>query len=208
MFPQRDKNVADPQDSEVKQVSLGQGFHSVLATNCKAYEAKSHQLSRTNALTTESKTSVLDKHGTALFIKRQLPLTPLASPTHREICHIHTSDKSEHVTPSFADAEQAVAEGWGQRHRLSGTDWLHLGYTMVYVPRSVEETAVLCKILQAGVDYMQTASWGLERSYETYPRLCMLVVSQTIDIDPKAKQLRPHPDHMRQFGCTAYVSDH
>lgn len=63
---------------------------------------------------------------------------------------------SGHVTLSFADAEEVIAKGWGERHRLSGTDWIHLGYTMVYVPRTVGETEVLCRIFKAGVDFMKS----------------------------------------------------
>ena len=85
-----------------------------------------------------------------------MQLTALASPTQREICHIHSSDLSGHVTLSFVDAQEVIAKGWGERHRLSGTDWIHLGYTMLYLPRTVEETEVFAKIFQAGVDYMRS----------------------------------------------------
>ena len=64
---------------------------------------------------------------------------------------------SGHVTLSFADAEEVISKGWGERHRLSGTDWIHLGYTMVYVPCSVEETEVFGKIFQAWIDFMNSA---------------------------------------------------
>lgn len=63
---------------------------------------------------------------------------------------------SGHVTLSFADAAEVIAKGWGERHRLSGTEWIHLGYTMVYVPRSVEEVETFIRIFQAGVDYMKS----------------------------------------------------
>ena len=63
---------------------------------------------------------------------------------------------SGHVTLSFADAQEVIAKGWGERHRLSGTDWIHLGYTMVYVPRTVEEAEVICRIFQAGIDFMRS----------------------------------------------------
>lgn len=59
------------------------------------------------------------------------------------------------MTLSFADAEEVIVKGWGERHRLSGTDLIHLGYTMVYVPRSVAETEVLQRIFQAGVEFMK-----------------------------------------------------
>lgn len=115
------------------------------------------QLARENKRSTEWKTSCLEKHGKALFIRSSIPLSPLAGPTQGEICHIHGTDLSSHVTLSFPDAEEIIAKGWGERHRLSGTDWIHLGYTMVYVPNSVEEVEAFRKIFQAGIDYMKSA---------------------------------------------------
>lgn len=122
----------------------------------QGYQTAFENLGEKNKDCTEWKTSALEKHGTALFLMPFIPLTPLASPTQREICHIHTSDMSGHVTLSFADAQEVIAKGWGERHRLSGTEWIHLGYTMVYVPRSVEEVDVFMRIFQAGVDYMRS----------------------------------------------------
>ena len=63
---------------------------------------------------------------------------------------------SDHVTLSFAGAQEVIAKGWGERHRLSGTSWIHLGYTMVYVPKTVEETKILVKIFQAGNEHMKS----------------------------------------------------
>ncbi|KAI1401745.1 hypothetical protein F4819DRAFT_486297 [Hypoxylon fuscum] len=140
VYPQRERNAADPQDPEVK----------------KTYMDAFNNLGEINAESTEWKTSALEKHGQALFIKRSLPLTPLAGPTSREICHIHGTDLSGHVTLSFKDAEEVISKGWGERHRLSGTDWIHLGYTLLYVPNTVEETQTLIKIYQAGIDYMKS----------------------------------------------------
>ena len=92
-----------------------------------------------------------------MFVKSSDRESPLTAPCKGEICHIHTSDKSAHVTLSFADAEEVIAKGWGERHRLSGTECIHLGYTMVYVPRSVKETEVMGKIFQPSIDYMREA---------------------------------------------------
>ena len=97
----------------------------------------------------------MEKRGKALFLKADLPLRQLAAPNKREICHIHTSDMSAHVTLSFADAQEVISKGFGERHRLSGTRMLPLGYTMLYVPRSIEEVDVLVEIFQAGIDYMR-----------------------------------------------------
>ncbi|KAI1084688.1 hypothetical protein F5B20DRAFT_576010 [Whalleya microplaca] len=140
VYPQRERNAADPQDPEVKQ----------------AYLAAFEQLGKTNEGFTEWKTSALEKHGRALFLQDSVPLTPLAGPTQREICHIHSTDMSGHVTLSFVDAEEVISKGWGERHRLSGTDWIHIGFTMLYVPNTIEEAAVLTRIHQAGIDYMRS----------------------------------------------------
>lgn len=137
VFPQRERNAADPQDETIKA----------------AYQEAFKALANAD---TEWKTSVLEKHGTALFLRESLPLSPLAGPAQREICHIHGTDMSGHVTLSFADAQEVITKGWGERHRLSGTSWIHLGYTMVYVPNNLEEVQVFAKIFQAGVDYMKT----------------------------------------------------
>ncbi|KXT02517.1 hypothetical protein AC578_4170 [Pseudocercospora eumusae] len=101
-------------------------------------------------------TSKLEKRGIALFMEESMPLSPLVALSQREICHIHGTDLSAHVTLSFPDATEVIVKGWGERHRLSGTDRLHLGYTMVFVPNNVRETEVLARILQAGVDYMKS----------------------------------------------------
>ncbi|OTB02668.1 hypothetical protein M426DRAFT_24455 [Hypoxylon sp. CI-4A] len=140
VYPQRERNAADPQPPDVKQ----------------AYMEAFQGLGEVNEKSTEWKTSALEKHGQALFTKRSIPLTPLAGPTYREICHIHGTDLSGHVTLSFTDAEEVISKGWGERHRLSGTDWIHLGYTMLYVPNTVEETEILIKIHQSGIDYMKS----------------------------------------------------
>ncbi|KAI0007234.1 hypothetical protein F4779DRAFT_629265 [Xylariaceae sp. FL0662B] len=140
IYPQRERNAADPQSPELKQAYLG------------AFE----QLSKTNEGFTEWKTSALEKHGRALFLKDEVPLTPLAATTQREICHIHTSDTSGHVTLSFVDAEEVIGKGWGERHRLSGTSWIHLGLVMLYVPNTVDEIPVFTRIYQAGIDYMRS----------------------------------------------------
>lgn len=139
VYPQRERNASDYQDPVVKET----------------YQAMFHKLGEANP-DTEWKISALEKHGTALFLRQDVALTPIAGPTQREICHIHGTDLSGHVTLSFPDAMEVIEKGWGERHRLSGTDWVHLGYTMLYVPNSVEEVDVLVKIYQAGVEFMRT----------------------------------------------------
>ncbi|KAI5370766.1 hypothetical protein Slin15195_G016380 [Septoria linicola] len=140
VFPQRERNEDEPQDEQIRA----------------AYQAAFDRLGEANA-NMEWKTSVLEKHGPALFLGDTfLPVTPLAEYTKGEVCHIHLTDLSGHVTLSFADAAQVIEKGWGERHKLSGTDWLHLGYTMVFVPRNMEEVAVYTRIYQAGIDFMKS----------------------------------------------------
>ncbi|KAF7197225.1 hypothetical protein HII31_01650 [Pseudocercospora fuligena] len=138
VFPQRERPEDHPQPQDVRE----------------AYLAAFDKLIENSG--TEWGTSKLEKRGTALFMKESLPLSPLAVPSQGEICHIHGTDLSGHVTLSFPDAKEVIEKGWGERHRLSGTSRLHLGYTMVFVPNNVRETEVLAKILQAGVDYMKS----------------------------------------------------
>lgn len=140
IFPQRERNEKEPQDEDVRA----------------AYQAAVSRLSEVND-DLHWKTSVLERHGPALFLQDNLlPVTPLAKPTQGEICHIHRSDLSAHVTLSFADTKQVLEKGWGERHRLSGTERLHLGYTMLYVARNAQEVDVFVNILQAGIDYMKS----------------------------------------------------
>ncbi|KAI0380267.1 hypothetical protein F5Y04DRAFT_282031 [Hypomontagnella monticulosa] len=140
IYPQRERNADVPHDPVVK----------------KAYMDAFNNLGEVNAESTEWGISALEKHGQALFTKPSIPLTPLARPTEREICHIHVTDMSGHVTLSFKDAEEVITKGWGERHRLAGTDWIHLGYTLLYVPNTVEEAEILVKIHQASIDYMKS----------------------------------------------------
>lgn len=135
VFPQRERNDGEPQDAQVQA----------------AYQTAFEQLGEVNSRV-EWKTSVLEKHGRALFL--QDPVTPLISSSKGEICHVHRSDLSGHVTLSFADAREVIGKGWGEKHRLSGTETLHLGYTMLYVPRNVAEVDVYAQIYQAGIEYM------------------------------------------------------
>lgn len=102
----------------------------------------------------EWKTSVLERRGEAAFVKPSIALPTLAEKSQREIGHVHASDLSGHLMLSLADARDVVAKGWGERHGLSGTRLLPLGYTMIYVPRAVEEVGVYSRIFQAGIDYV------------------------------------------------------
>ncbi|KAI0479208.1 hypothetical protein GGR56DRAFT_673144 [Xylariaceae sp. FL0804] len=137
-LPHRERNADVPIHPEVKKALL------------EAYE----QLGRFDEQRTEWKTSELEKRGRALFLRESVPLTALGPPSCREVCHVHTSDLTCHVTLSYADAIEVISKGWGERHRMSGTPVLNLGFTLLYVPNTVEEVAVIARLLQAGLDYM------------------------------------------------------
>lgn len=137
-YAQRKRNAADPHDEAVKTAYL-EAF--------KRLEIES----------TQWKISGMEKHGTALFLRDTLALSSIAESFQRDVCHIDGTDMSGHVTLSFADAQEVIAKGWGERHRLSGTRWFHLGYTMVYIPNNVAEIEVFAKIFRAGVGYMRNA---------------------------------------------------
>ncbi|KAI1207021.1 uncharacterized protein F4807DRAFT_463085 [Annulohypoxylon truncatum] len=156
VYPQRERNAADPQPPDVKQASWSNVGNLYLLTYHKAYLDSFKKLGEINAEWTEWNISAMEKHGQALFTKPSIPLSPLAGPSAREICHIHGTDLSGHVTLSFPDAEEVISKGWGERHRLSGTGWIHLGFTMLYVPNTIEETEIFMKIFQAGIDYMKS----------------------------------------------------
>lgn len=111
-------------------------------------------LGHNNSQRTEWRTSVLERRGRALFRKPSVSSTPLTNRTSGEICHVHASDLSGHISLSYPDCREIIEKGWGERHRLSGTRFLPENYVMLYSPRSVEEIEVFVSILQAGVDYM------------------------------------------------------
>ena len=82
-----------------------------------------------------------------------IPTPVIAVKSRGEICHIHGSDGSCHVSLSYADAKEVISKGWGERHRLSGT-YVNLGYTFMYVPRDEEEVEIMGQIFKAGIGFM------------------------------------------------------
>ncbi|KAK5112160.1 hypothetical protein LTR62_004503 [Meristemomyces frigidus] len=109
--------------------------------------------------TVEIRNSSNQRHSHALYLGKQRSPPTLASMSEREIAHVHLSDLSAHVMLSLADAKEVVAKGWGLRHGLSGT-WLPLGWTMLFVPRTVDEVEVVVGIMEAGIRYMYMRSDG------------------------------------------------
>ena len=73
VFPQREKRTVDFQDPEVKKVSFVACCSKMITTNsCQAHHARFAEPGQTYASTTEWKTSALEKHWTALSLKRSL----------------------------------------------------------------------------------------------------------------------------------------
>ena len=99
---------------------------------------------------------MLERIGTAMFLKPTWNLPTLMIKWSREVCHIHQSDLSAHVFLSYADAKEVIAKGWGERHQLTGTRIVPLGYTMLYAPRDAGEVEVLGGILEAAVRYAES----------------------------------------------------
>ena len=91
-----------------------------------------------------------------MFLKYSYKVPALIAKCQREVLHIHESDMSAHVLLSLADAKDVIAKGWGERHRITGTAVIPLGYTLLYLPRNKEEVEVMEKILEAGVEYAKS----------------------------------------------------
>lgn len=125
--------------------------------------------------------SCFEKHGLALFMASCLELEaptvtphpgpnhinalmePFAKPTHlnptcadtAEICHLHASDSSMHLTLHPSDAALVIAHGWGERHPLAGglifgKRIVPSGFVMVYAPQDENHVGVLLDIVRAG----------------------------------------------------------
>lgn len=79
--------------------------------------------------------SCLEKHGLALFARH-----PLQTNCQGEICHVHDSDHSMHMSLHPDDIKEILQKGWGQRHPLA---WkgrfiqmpVSQDFVMIYAPR-------------------------------------------------------------------------
>lgn len=91
-----------------------------------------------------------------MFLRETYAVPTLIAKCAREVAHIHDTDKSGHLLLSLVDAKEVVNKSWGERHRLSGTALVPLGYTMLYVPRKIEEVDDLIKIFDAGIEYAKS----------------------------------------------------
>ncbi|KAL8994755.1 MAG: hypothetical protein Q9169_005365 [Polycauliona sp. 2 TL-2023] len=125
-----------------------------------------------NSKLLRSGNSCFEKHGLALFLCL-CPQCPDAEchtellhsgPTHMnrtcedtgEICHLHPSDSSMHLTLHPSDAALVISQGWGERHPLAGCAVLGIGgrllpegFVMVYAPQQESQIGILKDIVRA-----------------------------------------------------------
>ena len=112
--------------------------------------------------------SCFEKHGLALFLSenhqtRTPNLIRNTGTTHLnetckktgEICHLHGTDTSMHLTLHPHDAALVISHGWGERHPLAGRNifgkiLLPAGFVMVYAPNDESQIGVLMEIVRAG----------------------------------------------------------
>jgi hypothetical protein len=99
---------------------------------------------------------MLEAIGKAMFLRPEYAVPTLIAKCKGEVAHIHESDLSTHALLSLADAQQILSKGWGERHRMSGTMAIPLGYTLLYSPRNMEEVVVLVRIVEAAVEYAKS----------------------------------------------------
>lgn len=118
--------------------------------------------------------SCFEKHGLALFLSGEHDLNYPTVTKHLEsahlnetcqktgeICHLHGSESSMHLTLHPSDAALVISLGWGQRHPLAGrtvhpldrnflgTKLLPSGFVMVYAPSDESQIGVLMEIVRA-----------------------------------------------------------
>ncbi|KAH6657497.1 hypothetical protein BKA67DRAFT_190233 [Truncatella angustata] len=94
-------------------------------------------------------TSCFEKHGLGLFARHPVNYTCAG-----EICHVHNSDQSMHMTLHPDDVREVLLKGWGQRHPLACRGrWFKMPvprqFVMIYSPRTMDEVKIVCKIIEA-----------------------------------------------------------
>jgi len=103
---------------------------------------------------TEQRTSGFEKHGPAIFVKKDVPEENVAKvvvKSKREVAHVHETDGSAHVVmASHADCREVVEKGWGERHPLAGV-MVPKEYLLIYAPRDWDEVNVVRGIVEAAV---------------------------------------------------------
>lgn len=79
--------------------------------------------------------SSIEKHGLAMFARHAQ-----SNDRHAEICHVHESDHSMHMSLHPDDIKHMLEKGWGQRHPLASRNRVlkmpvPSNFVMVYAPR-------------------------------------------------------------------------
>ncbi|PNP46617.1 hypothetical protein TGAM01_v207242 [Trichoderma gamsii] len=111
------------------------------------------RLSAQNPTKFGTERSCLEKHGLALFARH-----PLQTNCQGEICHVHDSDHSMHMSLHPDDIKEILQKGWGQRHPLAWKGkYIQMPvaqeFVMVYAPRDEMELDIVCKIISAAIWY-------------------------------------------------------
>ncbi|KAF1915091.1 hypothetical protein BDU57DRAFT_451257 [Ampelomyces quisqualis] len=96
------------------------------------------------------RTSCFEKHSSGLFT-----CMPITRTCGGEICHVHPSDGSLHLTLHPSDARVLLERGWGERHPLARGGWCRRfvpkEFVLVYAARSEAEVDVVMRIVAASV---------------------------------------------------------
>jgi hypothetical protein len=96
------------------------------------------------------RTSCFEKHSSGIFAS-----TPITRTCGGEVCHVHPSDGSMHMTLHPADAKIMIESGWGERHPLARGGWCRRfvprEFVLIYAPRDVDEIEVVMDIVAAGI---------------------------------------------------------
>ncbi|KAM0287003.1 hypothetical protein ACHAQH_000688 [Verticillium albo-atrum] len=133
--------------------------------------------------------SCLEKHGLGLFARHPVNVT-----CNGEICHVHDSDHSLHMTLHPDDIAEVLRKGWGQRHPLARKGWFGAmpvpeEFLMVYAPRGEllvargpsvrrllvavltcvddQELQIVCRIIEAAIWYVTAEREQIEVLYRS-----------------------------------------
>ncbi|KAM9884041.1 hypothetical protein VDGL01_01846 [Verticillium dahliae] len=111
--------------------------------------------------------SCLEKHGLGLFARHPVNVT-----CNGEVCHVHDSDHSLHMTLHPDDIAEVLRKGWGQRHPLARKGWFGAmpvpeEFLMVYAPRDDQELQIVCRIIEAAIWYVTAESEQIEVLYRS-----------------------------------------
>ncbi|TKA22233.1 hypothetical protein B0A50_08102 [Salinomyces thailandicus] len=93
--------------------------------------------------------SCFEKQSTGLFAR-----SPAERTCEGEVCHVHPSDGSLHLTLHPADAEVVLGAGWGERHPIARGGWVFerfvpVGFVMCYAPRGERQVEVVLEVVRA-----------------------------------------------------------